>query len=67
MPNFDRTGPRGEGPMSGQRQGLCRRNRNHGAAGGRGFNRKNPGHHFPRVQADDADVKVPETQEDPPE
>jgi hypothetical protein len=23
MPGFDRTGPRGEGPMTGRRQGYC--------------------------------------------
>lgn len=35
MPNFDRTGPRGAGPMTGWAMGLCGRRR--GAAAAPGF------------------------------
>lgn len=44
MPNFDRLGPLGEGPMTGKMRGLCAgggqaRGRSLGWRGGRGFGR----------------------------
>ncbi len=40
MPNTDRTGPRGEGAMTGQKMGRCSGNNTENARGfGRGFGR----------------------------
>lgn len=37
MPGFDRTGPRGMGPMTGRGMGPCKRGRAYGRGLGRGF------------------------------
>lgn len=39
MPGFDRTGPRGEGPMTGRGLGPCGRGRGFRRGFGRGFGR----------------------------
>ncbi|MBN2828852.1 MAG: DUF5320 domain-containing protein [Candidatus Cloacimonetes bacterium] len=40
MPRGDRTGPNGEGPMTGRRMGSCNDGTRVGVAGGRGLGRR---------------------------
>ncbi len=42
MPNFDRTGPRGMGPMTGRGMGYCGRGRGFGRGYGRGYGYREP-------------------------
>ncbi len=39
MPQLDKTGPRGQGPLTGRGQGPCGTGLNRGAGRGRGVNR----------------------------
>ncbi|MBN2094050.1 MAG: DUF5320 domain-containing protein [Candidatus Zambryskibacteria bacterium] len=46
MPRFDRTGPMGQGPMTGRGLGPCGGGRGWGRFGGRGFGWGNYGRYY---------------------
>ena len=59
MPGFDRTGPFGNGPMTGRGFGPCGRGMGRGMGRGRGFRRFAPAQAYEYTKEDEAaDLKM---------